>query len=159
MSPFVIIGAAQLIEEFTGAHGLHSGELGRLVTHAVGGFFATLVIYGFSFFACLILHLLATLVIRAWGTALRVRNDAETFLVIAHSTSGPLLIAALGVPVGSLTAFLAGTPLPLPIITLIFAALALFFWLRIVHIGLRELRYANPPRAAHQTEDAASAVQ
>lgn len=145
LSPFVVVGNVSAIHELatlSDSNGTHPELLAGFTV-----FVLSLVVgYGVGFVFWLALFMLSRFVIELWSATIRLRSDAAD--VVAYTCRGAFLIAALGAPVSMLLAFLALSFLPIPIVASISVALGVLFWLRGVHIGLRELRYANPPPIA-----------
>lgn len=98
--------------------------------------------------ACICEVMIRLTILKAWSLAIGARSDNGLLSIVSWTASSAFLIAALGVPIGALAAYLMETRAPIIITPLIFTALAAALWLRGVHIGLLELRYANPPPIA-----------
>lgn len=118
-----------------------------------------LVTIGVGIAIGLLLWALGQAIVECWAKILGVRSGspAPTVVGIIASSVYPIAVLALISPV--LFATPNSTALEAIAYFLLPLLLAGALWLRIVHIGLRELRYANPPPLAHETEIAASAVE
>ncbi len=106
-----------------------------------------------------IFALMHAVIIKPWAACLGVRADTPARSIVGHTVCVAFLFASLAFPAALIVAILTEFwlfALFAFALFLILGALALF---RGVHIGLRELRYANPPPLAQQSEDAAPALQ
>lgn len=147
LSPLVVVGIIDAIDELSSLNdptGTHPELLVGFTVYVL----SLVVGYGVGLVFWLVLFMLSRFVIELWSAAMRLRSDADAADVVAYTCCSAFLIAALGAPASLLAALLTLSFLPIPIVVFISLAGGVFFWLRGVHVGLRELRYANPPPIA-----------
>ncbi len=126
-----------------------TGLLVAAVLLPILGAFITVVIASVFF-------LVLRLVVRMWASALGYPRESQAVDVVALTSTSALLLAACSVPITfAFTTVFRASPIG-SYADLVFGGcveFALLIWLRGVHIGLRELRYANPPPIARDDAD------